>query len=174
MGAALCGSCESCSDRMEGWTTHLKVVHVRHYGDPNNKAHAFVIAFSNEEYGEKAKDFAFPPPAMSDENFFTGRDYVHNVVPKRFHRSNTADQALPERNQRPGTLQKVAQIHPGQGPAKLTYALHGLDAISPTPTTLGAGRRVPAEWKMGDGFQETIMWTPEEAMKAKSFCPRFS
>ena len=63
----------------------------------------------------------------------------------------------------------MAQIHPGQGPAKLTYALYGLDAVSPTPTTLGAGRRVPAEWKMGDGFQETIMWTPQEAMKAESF-----
>ena len=68
------------------------------YGDPNNTAHAFVIAFSNEEFGEKAKDFAFPPPVMSDENCFTGRDYVHKEVPRRFHRSDTKDKALPERN----------------------------------------------------------------------------
>ena len=96
--------------RLEGWTTHLKVVHVRHDGDPNINAHAFVIAFSNGEFGEKAKDFAFHPPVMSDENCFTGRDYVHKVVPnsKRFHRSDTADKALPERNHRSGTLQKVA------------------------------------------------------------------
>ena len=25
------------------------------------------------------------------------------------------------------------------------------------------------EWRAGDGFEETIMWTPEEAMKSKSF-----
>ena len=103
--------------RLEGWTTHVEVVPVRHYGDPNNKAHAFVIAFSNEEFGEKAKDFAFPPPVlvMSDENRFAGRDYAHRVVPKRFHRSNTEDKALPERNKLSGTLQKGGTDPSGSG-----------------------------------------------------------
>ena len=34
---------------------------------------------------------------------------------------------------------------------------------------MGAGRHVGIEWEAGDGFEETIMWTPEEAMKSKSF-----
>ena len=63
----------------------------------------------------------------------------------------------------------MALYAPGQGPAKLTHALYGLGGISPTPTTLGAGRRAPVDWKAGDGFQETVMWTPAEAMNTKSF-----
>ena len=106
---------------------------------------------------------------MSDENCFTGRDYVNDVVPRKFHRTDAGDKALPVRNNVPGALHKVAQYAPGQGPAKLTHALYGLDGISLTPITLGAGRRVPVDWKAGDGFQETVMWTPEEAMKAKAF-----
>ena len=76
---------------------------------------------------------------------------------------------LPARGLLPGLLQKVAQIAPGQGPAKLTHALYGLGSVMPTPTTLGVGRCVKIDWKAGNGFKETIMWTPEEAMKSKSF-----
>ena len=103
--------------RKEGWTTHLKVVHVRHYGDPNNKTHAYVVAIEDKEFGEKAKDFAFPPPVLSDENCFTGRDYVSDVVPKKYNRTDAGDKALPVRNNVPGALHKVAQYAPGQGPA---------------------------------------------------------
>ena len=71
--------------KKEGYTTHLKVVHVRHYGDPKSKAHAYVVAISDSEFGEKARDFAIPPSVLSDENCFTGRDCVHNVVPKWYH-----------------------------------------------------------------------------------------
>ena len=54
--------------KKEGCTTHLKVVHVRHYGDPDNRTHAYVVAIGDKEFGEKARDFASPPPVMSDKN----------------------------------------------------------------------------------------------------------
>ena len=33
---------------------------------------------------------------------------------------------------------------------------------------------MPVDWKAGDGFQETVMWTPAEAMKAKSFSDSYA
>ena len=132
--------------RKEGWTTHLKVVHVRHwhYGDPNNKTHAYVVAIKDKEFGEKAKDFAFPPPVMSDENCFTGRDYVNDVVPRKYHRTDAGDKALPVRNNVPGAQHKVAQYAPGQGPVKLTHALYGQSGRDITDTDYAGSRQTCA------------------------------
>ena len=139
-----------------GWATKLKVLHVRHYGNPTNKSHAFVIAIDRAEFADY---FSFPPPLFSDESCFTGRDIVHREVPSKYHRHTAGDTALPARSLLPGLLPKVAQIAPGQGPANLAHVLYGLDSITRRPTTLGAGRRVRTDWEPGDGFEETTMWS---------------
>ena len=56
-----------------GWATYLKVLHVRHYGDPTNKSHAFVIAISRVEYGDRAEYSTFPSAIFQTKTVSQGK-----------------------------------------------------------------------------------------------------
>ena len=128
------------------------------------------MALDEKKFGARAKDFRFPKPAYSDDNAFTGRDIIQ---PVRFERKHAGDKPIPQRKMLKGRLQKLGQIRPGQGPSGLTHALYGLDGTNPVPTRFGAGRHVLEDWRPGDSFEDTAMWTPEEALIAKSYSDEY-
>ena len=157
----------------EGWHTVVKMIYVVQHGDACNKTHVYIMALDEKEFGARAKDFRFPKPAYSDENAFTGRDIIQPDTPARFERKHAGDKPIPQRKMLKGRLQKLGQIRPGQGPSGLTYALYGLDGTNPVPTRFGAGRHVLEDWRPGDSFEDTAMWTPDEALVAKSYSDEY-
>jgi hypothetical protein len=157
----------------EGWHTVVKMIYVVQHGDACNKPHVYIMALDEKEFGARAKDFRFPKPAYSDENAFTGRDIIQPDTPARFERKHAGDKPIPQRKMLKGRLQKLGQIMPGQGPSGVTHALYGLDGTNPVPTRFGAGRHVLEDWRPGDSFEDTAMWTPEEALIAKSYSDEY-
>ena len=151
-----------------GMAVHAAVVRMTDYGDIENCWRLVVVAISSE-LGSFADNYKIPIGEFSDEVAYTAEHVATptSEIPRRFQRW-MQDYEIKPMFMIPSEVKKVAQDRQGFGYSSFPHAVYALEGKAPKCTTRGAGRHKPIGWRVGDGGNESYMFTPDDVGRHKN------